>query len=362
MDIRALLEEMKQIGASDLHLVSGVPPTFRVDGTLQFAPDDPLKPEKVKSLVYSLMDEKQRAIFEERRDLDFSYGISGIGRFRVNVHYQRGSVAAAIRLIPYSIPSLKELNLPSVLEKFCLKERGLIMVTGPTGSGKSTTLASMIDIINQTRPVHIIIIEDPIEYLHSHKKGVVEQREIGADTLSFAASLKYCLRQDPDVIMIGEMRDLETISTAITAAETGHLVMATLHTPDAPGAIDRIVDVFPPHQQSQIRIQLSTSLVAVIAQTLIPRADSRGRVPAVEILIGTPAVGNLIRSGKSHQLYNIIQTSLQVGMQTMDQSLISLVKKKLITRENALSRAKDPRMVKEALRRDDKEIARRGTF
>ncbi len=351
MEMRSLLEKMKQIGASDLHLVSGVPPTFRVDGALQFSEgDEILKPEGIKSLIYSMLDSKQRLLFEERKDLDFSYGISGIGRFRVNVHYQRGSIAASIRLIPYNIPSIKELNLPPVLEELCLKDRGLILVTGPTGSGKSTTLASMIDIINSTRPVHIIIIEDPIEYLHSHKKGVVEQREVGGDTLSFATSLKYCLRQDPDVIMIGEMRDLETISTAITAAETGHLVMATLHTPDAPGAIDRIIDVFPPYQQSQIRLQLSTTLVAVIAQTLIPRANGKGRVPAVEVLIGTPAVGNLVRSGKSHQLYNIMQTSGQIGMQTMDQSLISLVKKKLISREEALRRARDVRMVEEALR------------
>ena len=351
MEMRNLLEKMKQIGASDLHLVSGVPPTFRVDGALRFSEEDEvLKPEKIKSLIYSMLDPKQRLLFEERKDLDFSYGISGIGRFRVNVHYQRGSIAASIRLIPYNIPSIKELNLPPVLEELCLKDRGLILVTGPTGSGKSTTLASMIDIINTTRPVHIIIIEDPIEYLHSHKKGVVEQREVGGDTLSFATSLKYCLRQDPDVIMIGEMRDLETISTAITAAETGHLVMATLHTPDAPGAIDRIIDVFPPYQQSQIRLQLSTTLVAVIAQTLIPKANGKGRVPAVEVLIGTPAVGNLIRSGKSHQLYNIMQTSVQIGMQTMDQSLINLVKKKLISREEALRRARDIRMVEEALR------------
>ncbi|MCD6406326.1 type IV pilus twitching motility protein PilT [Candidatus Aerophobetes bacterium] len=351
MDIRTLLKKMNELKASDLHLVAGVSPAFRINGEIKYIGDGPLGPEQVKSLVYSLLDENQKAIFEEKKDLDFSYGISGMGRFRVNIHYQRGSVAAAIRMIPYDIPSLKELNLPPVIEKLCLKDKGLILVTGPTGSGKSTTLACMIDIINRTRSAHIIIIEDPIEYLHPHKKSVVEQREIGGDTLSFATSLKYCLRQDPDVIMIGEMRDLETISTAVTAAETGHLVLATLHTPDAPGAIDRIIDVFPPYQQSQIRTQLASILVGVIAQTLIPRQDGKGRIPAVEILIGTPAVSNLIRSGKSHQLYNIMQTSSQIGMQTMDQSLVSLVRKKLIKKEEALARARDPRFVEESLRR-----------
>ena len=350
MEMKALLEKMRKIGASDLHLVAGVPPAFRVNGEVKFEEDKPLDPETVKSLVYSLLDENQRIMFEKKRDFDFSFGVSGMGRFRINAHYQRGSVAAAVRLIPYEVPSLRELNLPMVIKKLCLKDKGLILVTGPTGSGKSTTLACMIDIINRTKAVHIIIIEDPIEYLHSHRKSIVEQREIGGDALSFASSLKYCLRQDPDVIMIGEMRDLETISTAITAAETGHLVLATLHTPNAPEAINRIIDVFPPYQQSQIRTQLSATLVAVIAQNLIPRQDGRGRVPAVEILIGTPAVANLIRSGKPHQIYNIMQTSFQAGMQTMDQSLVSLVKRKLISREEALMRARDPHFIEESLR------------
>lgn len=351
MQILPLLEKMIKIGASDLHLVAGLPPAFRVNGELKLEESNPLYPEDVKSLLYSLLDEERRNFFEKKRDFDFSYGISGLGRFRINLHHQRGSVAAAIRLIPYTIPSLKELNLPLVIEKLCLKEKGLILVTGPTGSGKSTTLAAMIDIINKTRSAHIITIEDPIEYLHSHKKSVVEQREIGSDAVSFPTALKFCLRQDPDVIMIGEMRDLETISTAITAAETGHLVMATLHTPDAPGAVDRIIDVFPPYQQSQIRTQLASTLVAVIAQTLIPKDNGEGRVPAVEILIGTPAVANLIRSGKSHQLYNIMQTSSQLGMQTMDQSLVSLVRKRLIGRETALNKAKDTNFVEESLRK-----------
>lgn len=351
MQIKSLLEKMAKMGASDLHIVADLPPTFRVDGKLRFDEGESLDSEGVRSLIYPLLSGDKQAIFEKKKDLDLSCGIPGVGRFRINVHYQRGSVAAAIRLIPSSVPHLKELNLPLILEKLCLKDKGLILVTGPTGSGKSTTLASMIDIINQAKALHIIVIEDPIEYLHFHKKSVVEQREIGEDTPSFAHCLKYCLRQDPDVIMIGEMRDLETISTAITAAETGHLVMATLHTPDAPKAIDRIVDVFPPHQQSQIRAQLSESLVAVIAQNLIPGLEGNGRFPAVEILIGTPAVANLIRSGKSHQLYNIMQTGSQIGMQTMDQSLVSLVRGKLISKENALIRARDSRFIEDSFGR-----------
>jgi len=347
MEVKSFLERMKEIGASDLHLVAGFPPAFRVDGELRFAQDGVLNPDKVKSLVYSLLNGNQRTVFESKRDLDFSYTIPGLGRFRVNVHYQRGSMAAAMRLIPYEIPSLQELNLPPVLEKFCLKDKGFILVTGPTGSGKSTTLAAMIDKINSTRAAHIITIEDPIEFLHPKKKGLVEQRQVGEDTFSFAESLKYCLRQDPDVIMVGEMRDLETISTAITAAETGHLVLATLHTPDASGAVDRIIDVFPPYQQSQIRLQLSTSLVAVIAQTLIPRANGKGRVPAVEVLVNTPAVANLIRSGEPHKIDNVMQTSHQVEMQTMDQALLGLVRRKLITKEEALLRMKNPDMMRD---------------
>ena len=289
------------------------------------------------------MNEERQSTFERKKDFDFSHGISGMGRFRINVHYQRGSVAAAIRRIPYQVPSLKELGLPIIIGDLPLKEKGLILVTGPTGSGKSTTLASMVDIVNQTKALHIMIIEDPIEYLHSHKKSVVEQREIGGDARSFASSLKYCLRQDPDVIMVGEMRDLETISTAVTAAETGHLVLATLHTPDAPGAIDRIIDVFPPYQQSQIRVQLAGVLIAVVAQTLVPMQKGKGRVPGIEILIGTPAVANLIRTAKSHQLYNI--------MQTMDQSLISLIRKGLIAVEEARFRARDFNFIQESLRK-----------
>ncbi len=350
MDTDSLFKGMKDREASDLHLVTGVPPVFRINGSLEFTDGEKLDPEGVKSLVYSLMTETQRKNFEKKRDLDFSYGVPGLGRFRINVHYQRSSIACAIRLIPDTIPSLSELHLPSILGKLCIKDNGLILVTGPTGCGKSTTLASMVDIINEKRSVHIIIIEDPIEYLHPHKKSIVEQREVGSDALSFASSLKYCLRQDPDVILIGEMRDLETISTAITAAETGHLILATLHTSDAPAAIDRIVDVFPPYQQAQIRMQLSSSLIAVITQSLIPREGKAGRIPAVEILIGTPAVGNLIRGGKTHQLYTVIQTGSQFGMQTMDQSLKNLVKRGIISLNTALRRARDPKAFMESMR------------
>ena len=351
MEIRSLLERMKEIEASDLHLVVGVPPTFRVNGELRFKEDKVLDPDTVRSLVYSLLNEDQQRIFEKEKDFDFSYGIPQVGRFRINVHNQKGSTAASIRLIPYSIPSREELSLPLIIEELCVKEKGLILVTGPTGMGKSTTLACMVDIINQTKAVHIVTIEDPIEYLHTHKKSVVEQREMGLDALSFAASLRYCLRQDPDVILVGEMRDLETITTAITAAETGHLVMATLHTPDAPGAIDRIVDVFPPYQQSQVKTQLAATLVAVLAQVLIPKRDGKGRVPSVEILIGTPAVANLIRTGKTYQLYTTMQTSSQEGMQTMDQSLVTQVRRKMISREDALIRARDPSFIAESLRK-----------
>ena len=350
MNTEDLLKKMKEKGASDLHLVTGVPPVFRINGSLEFADGEKLNPGRIKSLVHSLMTETQRENFEEKRDFDFSYGISGVGRFRINAHYQRSSIACAIRLISDTIPSLTELNLPSIIGNLCLKDKGLILVTGPTGCGKSTTLASMVNIINEKRSAHIITIEDPIEYLHSHKKSIVEQREVGSDTLSFASSLKYCLRQDPDVILIGEMRDLETISTAITAAETGHLVLATLHTPDAPGAIDRIIDVFPPYQQNQIRMQLSSSLIAVITQSLIPREDKLGRVPAVEILINTSAVGNLIRGGKTHQLYTVMQTGSQFGMRTMDQSLKNLVKRGIISSDSALNRAKNPKALRELLK------------
>jgi len=358
MDIYSMLRATKEKGASDLHIVPGASATLRIDGILVPLEKRKLTAEESKSLIYSLMDDEKIREFEQNKELDFSWSMdesrfssetSVVGRFRANVHFQRGSIAAAIRNIPGQIPSLIELNLPPILEKLALREKGLILVTGPTGCGKTTTLAALVEIINSQRAAHIIVIEDPIEYIHTHKRGIVEQREVGVDTLSFARSLKYCLRQDPDVISIGEMRDLETIATAVTAAETGHLVIATLHTPDAPLAIDRIIDVFPPHQQYQIRMQLSTTLQAVIAQILLPRKNETGRVPAVELLIANPAVSNLIRSKKIHQLYTVMQTGSESGMRTMDRALKELVQKGLVSFETALSRARDPHSFQESL-------------
>lgn len=350
MDMYSLLKEMKEREASDLHIIPGIPPVFRIDGELKLSEDERITPEQSKSLVYSLMNEEQRTKFEKYREMDFSFGISGVGRFRINAHYQRTSVAGAIRLIPCDIPSLSELSLPSVLADLALKQKGLILVTGPTGCGKSTTLAAMLQIINEKRACHIITIEDPIEYLHPHKKSVVEQREVGEDTLSFAGALKYALRQDPDVIMIGEMRDLETIATAITAAETGHLILATLHTPDAPQSIDRIIDVFPPYQQPQVRTQLSSALQAIMSQRLLPKKDGKGRIPAVELLMATSAVSNLIRSNKVYQLYTVMETGAKFGMQTMDQALRDLVKRGQISLSIALEIARDPKNLRESLR------------
>jgi len=349
MDLHSLLKEMVARGASDLHLVTGISPILRIDGDLEMLGDKPLTPEEAKSIIYSVISAEKIAEFEKTHELDFSFGVSGVGRFRTNVHFQRGSIAAAIRRIPDQVPSLSELNLPPILAELALKERGFILVTGPAGCGKSTTLAAMVEIINEHRSAHIITLEDPMEYLHSHKKSVVEQREVGSDTFSFAESLKRCLRQDPDVILIGEMRDLETIATAITAAETGHLVLATLHTPDAPGAVDRIIDVFPPYQQSQIRTQLSSTLQAIIAQILLPKKSSRGRVPAVELLIASPAVRNLIRIGKSHQLPTAMETGTQLGMRTMDQALKELVNRDMVSYETVAVRARDRTVFEKSL-------------
>jgi len=341
MDLHSLLKEMKERDASDLHLVGGVSPILRIDGDLEMLGDKPLTPEEVKSLIYSVISAEKIAEFEKTHELDFSFGVNEVGRFRTNVHFQKGSIAAAIRRIPGRIPSLSELNLPPILAELALKEKGLVLVTGPTGCGKSTTVAAMIEVINEQRSAHVITIEDPIEYLHSHKKSVVEQREVGSDTFSFAESLKRCLRQDPDVIMIGEMRDLETIAIAITAAETGHLVLATLHTPNAPEAVNRIVDVFPPYQQTQIKIEFSSTLQGIIAQVLLPQNDTQGRVPAVELLIATSAVRNLIRAGKSHQLWTSMQTGSQFGMQTMDQALKDLVERDMVSPQVAAAKVRD---------------------
>jgi twitching motility protein PilT len=349
MNLLSLLKEMTARGASDLHLVPGISPIIRIDGELKALEEKSLASEGVKSLIYSVMSVEKRAQFEKDHELDFSFGVGGVGRFRTNVHVQRGSTAVAIRCLPDHIPSLSELSLPSILADLALKKRGLILVTGPAGSGKSTTLAAMVGIVNERRPAHIITLEDPIEYLHSHKKSVVEQREVGSDTFSFAESLKRCLRQDPDVILIGEMRDLETIATAITAAETGHLVLATLHTPDAPGAVDRIIDVFPSHQQPQIRTQLANTLQAVIAQILLPQKSGRGRVPAVELLIANPAMRNLIRTGKSHQLPTVMETGTQSGMRTIDQALKELVDKDMVSYETAVVRVRNRTVFEKSL-------------
>jgi len=349
MDLGSLLKETTARDASDLHLVAGISPIIRIDGDLEALEEKSLTPEEIKSLIYPVMSAEKIARFEKSHELDFSFGVGGVGRFRTNVHVQRGSIAVAIRRLPDHIPSLSELNLPSILGDLALKKTGLILVTGPTGCGKSTTLAAMVGIVNEERPAHIITIEDPMEYLHSHEKSVVEQREVGSDTFSFAESLKRCLRQDPDVILIGEMRDLETIATAITAAETGHLVLATLHTPDAPGAVDRCIDVFPPHQQSQIRTQLANTLQAVIAQILLPQKNDRGRVPAVELLLASSAMRNLIRTGKSHQLPTVMETGIQLGMRTMDQALKDLVNRDVVSYETAVVRVRNRTVFEKSL-------------
>jgi len=349
MDLGSLLKETTARGASDLHLVAGISPTIRIDGDLKALEEKSLTSEEIKSIIYSVMGAEKIARFEKSHELDFSFGVSGVGRFRTNVHVQRGSVAVAIRRLPDHIPSLSELNLPSILGDLALKKMGLILVTGPTGCGKSTTLAAMVGIINQERLAHIITIEDPMEYLHSHEKSVVEQREVGSDTLSFAESLRRCLRQDPDVILIGEMRDLETIATAITAAETGHLVLATLHTPDAPGAVDRCIDVFPSHQQPQIRTQLASTLQAVIAQILLPKKNDRGRIPAMELLLANSAMRNLIRTGKSHQLPTVMETGTQLGMRTMDQALKDLVNRDMVDYETAVVRVRNRAVFEKSL-------------
>jgi twitching motility protein PilT len=333
MNITDILIAAKEEGASDIHLVAGKPPIFRVNGILKDMPgvEARLMPLDVKELAYSILNEDQEKRFEKDNELDFSFGISGVGRYRVNLHVQRGTIGASIRSLNTEIPHFSKLGLPEVVNSFTEYENGLILVTGPTGSGKSTTLASLIDKINKEKPCHIITIEDPIEYLHSHKKALVEQRELKSDTASFATALKYALRQDPDVILIGEMRDLDTIGAALTAAETGHLVFGTLHTNNAAKTIDRIIDVFPMDQQSQVRIQLSTSLKGVLAQQLIPSTDNK-RVAACEIMVGTPAIANLIRENKTYQIPSMIETGMRFGMVSMDAFLEKLLKKGKISK------------------------------
>ncbi len=334
-----LLKFATEQGASDVHLTVGLPPVLRIHKELIFLEEENLTPEDTAEMIFSIMTDKQREIFKKNLEYDFSYGLPGVARFRVNAFYQRGSIAAAFRRIPFDIPALDSLGVPEVAHSIINEERGFVLVTGPTGHGKSTTLAAMIDEINANKSVHILTIEDPIEYLFSHKRSVIAQRELGGDTLSFPNALRSALREDPDVILVGEMRDYETIATALTAAETGHLVFATLHTNSAAQSIDRIVDVFPPHQQEQVKTQLSSVLLAIFSQQLLPRADNRGLVLATEVLIANPAVRNLIREGKSFQIPSVIQTRADLGMQTMEASLKSLVNKGLITYEQGLQYA-----------------------
>lgn len=340
MHIDDLLRMTVEKGGSDLHLSAGLPPMVRVDGRLHPLPFDPLTTRDIQRLVYDVLTGDQIQKFEKTKELDFSYGVKDVGRFRFNVYRQRGSVGCAMRAIPSIIPTLEQLRLPPILRELTRRHSGLILVTGPTGSGKSTTIASMTDVINSERNCHIMTIEDPIEYLHSHKNCMVNQRELGTDTDSFHNALRAVLREDPDVILVGEMRDLETIRAALTLAETGHLVFATLHTRNAPQTIDRVVDVFPPEQQEQIRVQLANTLEAVIAQQLLPMLGG-GRVAAVEIMIATPAIRNLIREGKVHQIYSIMETSSQQGMQTMDRVLADLHLNGLVSFEEAVLRCID---------------------
>jgi twitching motility protein PilT len=350
IDFADVLIEVSRIKASDLHLTAGSPPMVRERGRLRPLEGYPvLSPQDTREIVYSILTNDQRKKLETDWQIDLSYSIPGHGRYRVNAYFQRASVSAAFRLIPQEMPKLDELGLPPVLLEFTRKPRGFVLVTGPTGSGKSTTLAAMLDRINEDRHEHILTIEDPIEFLHRHKNCIVNQRELGSDAETFGLGLKAALRQDPDVILVGEMRDLETISTALTAAETGHLVFATLHTQDTAQTVDRIVDVFPPEQQHQVRVQLSVALQGIVTQQLLPTADGQGRVVACEVLVPTPAVRNLIREGKTHQIYSALQTGAQYGMQTMDAALADLVRRGTITRELAEARSSTPQELRRLL-------------
>ncbi len=341
LTLRQLLEDMVQRKASDLHLTAGVPPELRIDGSITATEYEVLTPEKCAALAYSVLSDEQRKRFETTKELDFSFGVKGLSRFRANVFLQRGVVPVAIRQIPYEIFPMEKLGLPPIVREFTNRQKGMVLVTGPTGSGKSTTLAAMLDKINSTRQSHIMTIEDPIEYIHHHKKCIVNQREVGADTQSFPTALKYVLRQDPDIILIGEMRDLETIEAALTIAETGHLVFATLHTNSTYEAVNRIVDVFPADQQKQILTQLAFTLEGVITQQLIPRSRTTGRILAAEVLVCTPAIKAVVREGKIHQIYSLMQAGQKFGMQTMNMALLQAVLDKHITPEDALDRSTD---------------------
>ncbi len=337
--LRELLLLTIQKSASDLHLTENTPPVLRIDGRLIKTDREPLSREKLQEIIFEGLSPNQRQQFEDTKELDYSLAMTGLDRFRVNVHMQRGSVEAALRRVALLVPTMEELQLPPIIGDFARKQSGLVLITGATGTGKSTTMAAMINLINQERECVIVCIEDPIEYVHSNKKSIIKQREVYRDTNSFAEALRRCLRQDPDVIVVGEMRDLETISTALTAAETGHLVLATLHTPDAPQTIERIIDVFPPYQQHQVRLQLATALEGVVSQQLVPRSSGRGRIMVPEIMTATSGVRNMIREQQVEQLRTAIQTGAQYGMKTMDKSLKELYEKGTITYETAITYA-----------------------
>src|SRR5487761_2106864 len=353
-ELIAALEEVVLQGASDLHMTVDAPPMLRINGSLQPAASTvPWSRENVVSALFSILNEEQKEIFERDLELDFAYTISDDARFRVNMYQQRGSMGGAFRIIPTELKQLKALGIPESVGNFAQLARGLVLVTGPTGSGKSTTLAALIDLVNCTRADHIVTVEDPIEFLHHHKKSIVNQREVGSDTHSFAAALKHVLRQDPDVILIGELRDLETISVALTAADTGHLVFATLHTQDAPQTIDRIIDVFPPHQQGQVRTQLAATLQGVVCQTLVKKSNGNGRSVATEVMFANPAISNLVREGKTYQITSVLQSGGASGMHTMDQSLAELVNAGSITRAAAVEKAQDADMLARLITRVD---------
>lgn len=341
MEIKELLLLCIEKGASDLHITDNEPPILRIDGKLNRTNLPTLTKQSLKTMIYSVLTNPQKEIFERQLELDFSLALPGLDRFRANIHTQRGSVEGAFRRIPLEVPSIQELGLPPIVIELARKPNGLVLVTGPTGMGKTTTLAAMINIINNERECLITCIEDPIEFIFTNKKSIIKQREVYSDTRSFAEALRHALRQDPNVIVVGEMRDLETISTALTAAETGHLVLATLHTPDAPQTIERIIDVFPPHQQQQVKLQLADCLQAVVSQLLLPHASGKGRVLATEIMLGTSGVRNLIREQEIEQIPTLMQTGSQYGMKTMDKSLKELIQRGLITLDTAMSKVKN---------------------
>ncbi len=357
LSLQKLLEEMVQRNASDLHITAGVSPQFRVDGEIVPSNYEVVTPESAEQLIYSILREDQRKRFEMNKELDLSFGVKGLSRFRANVFLQRGVIAGAFRTIPYQVMTFDQLGLPTIVQEFATLQKGLVLVTGPTGSGKSTTLAAILDKINTERSVHIITVEDPIEYVHQHKRSIVNQREVNADTASFPSALKYMLRQDPDVILIGEMRDLETISAALTIAETGHLVFATLHTNSTYESINRMVDVFPPQQQHQILSQLAFVLRGVVTQQLVPRFKTNGRVLVPEVLVCTPAISAVIREGKIHQIYTLMQAGQKFGMQTMNQGLFQAYISRKISLEEALMRSPDRRELEQMLQKTNPGLA-----